>query len=480
MGFKLEPKNPSKVKGMYQESFRPQYHFSPPKNWMNDPNGLVYYEGEYHLFYQYYPDGNIWGPMHWGHAVSKDLVYWENLPIALYPDNLGYIFSGSAVVDWNNSSGLGEENQSPIVAIFTYHDAEKEKSGEIDYQTQGIAFSNDKGRTWTKYIDNPILKNPGIRDFRDPKVIWHEKSNSWIMVIAAGDKISFYRSPNLINWTFISDLSPKVANPGEFWECPDLFSLKTPNNEVKWVLLASINIGAPNGGSGTQYFIGDFDGITFKPDSPEIRWIDFGVDNYAGVTWANIPKSDGRRIFLGWMSNWLYGQNVPSFQWRSAMTIPRILELNNELKLVSRPIQELQNLRASSYQLNTAKIPLNSDLLELELKASSPDFEMIFSNDKGEKVVFKKNGKHFVFDRSKSGIVDFSIDFPKLHFNETDIEVKEIRIFIDRSSMEFFINNGEMVVTELVFPSTPYTLLETSGIENDVLIYTLKSIWRAE
>ena len=262
----------------YTEKYRPQIHFTPPAKWMNDPNGMVYFEGEYHLFYQYYPDSTVWGPMHWGHAVSKDMLHWEHLPVALYPDSLGCIFSGSAVADINNTSGFGKDGKAPIVAIFTYHDFVGEKAGRNTFQNQGIAFSNDKGRTWEKFNGNPVLKNPGIRDFRDPKVQWYEPSKKWIMTLATLDCITFFSSPDLKNWTKESEFGKGVGGHGGVWECPDLFPLKVDGTgDEKWVLLVSINPGGPNGGSATQYFVGNFKGKVFQNEnkSVEPRWIDY-------------------------------------------------------------------------------------------------------------------------------------------------------------------------------------------------------------
>ena len=308
---------------------------------MNDPNGMVFYEGEYHLFYQHYPDDNVWGPMHWGHTVSQDMVNWKHMPIALYPDELGYFFSGSAVIDWQNTSGLGTVDNPPMVAIYNYHEpVGAEDPDRTDFQYQGIAFSLDKGRTWTKYDNNPVLNNPGIRDFRDPKVMWFEPTQRWIMTLAVKDHISFYSSPDLISWTHESDFGLEVGGHGGVWECPDLFALQVDDSdEVKWVLLVSINPGGPAGGSATQYFVGEFDGASFIMDpsfAPQVTppagsdeeravWMDYGPDNYAGVTWSDVPDSDGRRLFIGWMSNWSYSQVVPTTVWRSAMTVPREL-----------------------------------------------------------------------------------------------------------------------------------------------------------
>ena len=247
----------------FKEPFRPQFHYSPPEKWMNDPNGLVYNDGVYHLFYQYYPADIVWGPMHWGHAISKDLIYWEHKPIALYPDEKGYIFSGSAVLDKDNTSGFGTNNKTPLVAAYTIHDINGERAGNNDFQTQGIAYSLDNGKTWTKYEGNPVLGNDGIKDFRDPKVFWHEGTRSWIMVLVAGEHAKFYRSSNLKEWSYLSEFGREQGAHGGVWECPDLFPLKIEGTDEEiWVLIISINPNAPNGGSGTQYFLGDFDGTS--------------------------------------------------------------------------------------------------------------------------------------------------------------------------------------------------------------------------
>ncbi|MDR7128582.1 fructan beta-fructosidase [Algoriphagus sp. 4150] len=468
----------------FDEPFRPQYHFSPAANWMNDPNGMVYYEGEYHLFYQHHPDGNTWGPMHWGHAVSADLVHWDHLPIAIFPDEHGTIFSGSAVADLKNTSGLGTEDNPPLVAIFTYHNAEAEQEGKIDFQTQGIAYSVDKGRTWKKYEENPVLKNPGIKDFRDPKVDWVEDKSGggqWIMSLAVKDKISFYSSPNLIDWAHQSDYNPSWAAYGGVWECPDLFKLKTPEGSDKWVLIVSINPGGPNGGSATQYFIGDFDGKNFRADDEQVKWLDYGADNYAGVTWSNVPKEDGRRLFIGWMSNWLYANQVPTEIWRSANTLPRSLEIfgsKGNYLLASRPVEEIEKIRALPESLKGKEISISNELTELELELDSDEFELILSNDNGEKVTVSKKGNEISVDRSLSGLTGFSEEFVNLHTApDLGLDLKKLRVFIDRSSLELFFNNGELVLTEILFPESPYTKLTTNGFNETVKIHTLKSVW---
>jgi fructan beta-fructosidase len=312
--------------------------------------------------------------------------------------------------------------------------------------------------------------------------MWHQESDSWIMSLAVKDKISFYSSENLIDWEYSSDFNPDWAAYGGVWECPDLFPLYTEDGEQKWCLLVSINPGGLNGGSATQYFIGDFDGKTFSTTSEEVKWLDYGVDNYAGVTWSNVPKEDGRTLFIGWMSNWLYGQEVPTEVWRSAMTLPRnlsLFEANEEVYIKSTPVAELQNLRSESKQVQSSEIQLDTDLVEIELKPIQDDFKLVFSNEKGEEVILEKSGEKLVFDRSNSGIVDFSEDFPKQHnIPNMGLSIEHIRIYIDRSSLEFFINDGEMVITELIFPSTPISTLKTSGISKEVSVHYLNSIWQ--
>ncbi|MGY6742300.1 MAG: glycoside hydrolase family 32 protein [Cecembia sp.] len=467
---------------VFNEPFRPQYHFSPPTQWMNDPNGMVYWDGEYHLFYQYYPDSTVWGPMHWGHAVSKDLVHWEHLPIALYPDENGWIFSGSAVMDLENTSGLGTKDNPAMVAIFTYHDPIGEKEGRDDFQTQGIAYSTDKGRSWTMYEGNPVLKSPGIKDFRDPKVFWHEDSERWIMSLSVMDKISFYSSSNLIDWEYLSDFNPSWAAYGGVWECPDLFTLTTEEGEEKWILFVSINPGGPQGGSATQYFVGDFNGTTFTSTTQSVKWLDWGADNYAGVTWSNVPESDGRRLFIGWMGNWNYAQVVPTHPWRSAMTIPRTLHLSKmteDYLVSSRPIAELKNLRTESLSIEGKAIALDAELLELELKPNSSQFQLMFTNPNSEELVLKSNGETLILERANSGLVDFEKGFGnEQKANLEGIKINELTIYLDRSSIEVFVNGGALVMTSIVFPTAPYDALQMEGFENLNQMHHLKSIWR--
>ncbi|MBX2822618.1 MAG: glycoside hydrolase family 32 protein [Rhodothermaceae bacterium] len=494
--------NSETVSKTFDEQHRPQFHFSPPQQWMNDPNGMVFYDDEYHLFYQHYPDSNVWGPMHWGHAVSSDMVNWEHLPIGLYPDELGYIFSGSAVVDWNNTSGFGSGTEPPLVAIYTYHEPVRAKDQErVDIQYQGIAYSLDKGRTWTKYEGNPVLDSPGIRDFRDPKVMWYEEGKKWIMTLAVKDKISFYSSPDLKSWSFESDFGEGLGGHGGVWECPDLFKLPvTGADDEKWVLLVSINPGGPAGGSATQYFVGEFDGSTFSLDpsfAPEVIpvdgeeqavWIDYGPDNYAGVTWSDIPESDGRRLFIGWMSNWKYAQVVPTTVWRSAMTIPRELRLHERAgsyRLSSKPVDEMQGIMDQPVDVFSeiqSELVLEDSLFALDLGGENLEgMQLTLSNNAGEFVSITLNNDHVLFDRSQSGITDFEESFAGSHSAPLeDLIPERVQVFVDLSSIEVFVNDGAVVMTELVFPIRPYNKISLEGNIDSAMMRTVSGIWNTK
>ena len=453
-----------------REPHRPQIHFTPKEKWMNDPNGMVYSKGSYHLFYQYYPDSTVWGPMHWGHATSKDLFHWQEEPIALYPDSLGYIFSGSAVVDVANTSGFGKEGKVPLVAIFTHHDPKGEKAGTNDFQYQSIAYSLDEGKTWTKYAGNPVVKNPGIRDFRDPKVSWHEQTKKWIMTLATKDRITFYSSPNLKDWTKESEFGETVGAHGGVWECPDLVSFDYKGTKV-WVLLVSINPGGPNGGSATQYFTGTFDGKTFTPFGTDTRWVDYGPDNYAGVTWANTGE---RKIFLGWMSNWQYANLVPTEKWRSAMTVPRDLSIEKvgeKYLLTSKPSPEIKTLENKAKTFNTIRVK-NFDLTSRTGKITGPvrldltadkleSFSITLSNSKGQKVSlgFDQQTNNYFIDRTASGKVAFEKGFAARHRAPrlTDKEAVDVSLIVDNASVELFADKGLTAMTQIFFPDEDFT-----------------------
>ncbi len=477
-----------------EELYRPNFHFTPEDNWMNDPNGMFYFNGNYHLYFQHYPESNVWGPMHWGHAISKDLVTWEEQKIALYPDEKGYIFSGSAVVDNHNTSGFKQDSITPIVAIFTYHDPKLEKAGEINYQSQGIAYSLDGGMTWTKYAENPVIKNPGIKDFRDPKVTWDEVHKQWVLILAAKDKSKLYGSTNLKNWRYLSDFGENIGAHGGVWECPDFFPIKVEGiNETKWVLVQSLVAGGPNGGTGTQYFIGDFDGKTFALDanfsndlnSEDVFWIDYGRDNYAGVTWSNIPEEDGRKLFLGWMSNWEYAEKVPTYKWRSSMTIPREIKLfkeDNHYKIKTQPVEELNNYFSKTIEKNNfivdkemilagkSEFDFSNLNISLELGSMKNDiYTFSFSNSLGDSLKFGINNKEkFLFiDRTSSGLISFSNKFAPKQSIAPFKEAKEnisVRILLDKTSIELFYNNGETIMTEIFFPQQP---LESFSVQTE-------------
>ncbi|MBK9257890.1 MAG: glycoside hydrolase family 32 protein [Saprospiraceae bacterium] len=476
------------------EEHRPQYHFTPESNWMNDPNGMVYHNGEYHLFYQYYPDSTVWGPMHWGHAVSKNLIQWEHLPVALYPDSLGWIFSGSAVIDKGNTSGLGKEGNDPMIAIFTHHNARLEKSGSDDFQYQSLAYSNDNGRTFTMYKGNPVIENPGVKDFRDPKVFKFKGDNEWKMVLAAYDKAYFYTSPNLLDWTKTGEFG--IPGDDRLWECPDLIEIAIEGtNEKKWALIVSIQQKGPNGGTATSYFIGDYDGKTFKANYKNQKWLDFGKDNYAFVTWAGVP--DDRVLGIGWMSNWQYAQQVPTEKWRSAMTLPRELKLlqnDGDLILSSLPVKEVSVIHETLTPVNAKKIENteiiaeNLTLAKLEFTLKKPKNEPIvlrLSNSKNEylDVGYDPIIKSYYIDRTNAGNSAFSSDFTGKHIGQANYnhETIEMLIYLDQASIELFSDNGQCVITEIFFPSEPFHRFEILGNgETEIIkggITSLRSIW---
>ena len=476
--------------------YRPNFHFTPKKGWMNDPNGMFYLNGNYHLYFQHYPDSNVWGPMHWGHAISKDLITWQEQPIALYPDSLGYIFSGSSVVDINNTSGFEKEDKTLVVAIYTLHDSKGEKEGRIDFQSQAIAYSFDEGQTFEKFKGNPVIKNPKIKDFRDPKVIWDSVHEKWLLVLAAGNKLMFYSSTDLKDWKFESEFGEHIGIQDGVWECPDFFPMKVEGtDEIKWVLLQSINPGHINGGSGTEYYIGDFDGKTFNLDEnfsnqllkEKAIWLDYGRDNYAGVTWSNIPSSDGRTIFMGWMSNWDYAQVVPTTVWRSAMTLPRELKLvkNNEgYWIYSLPVKELDNhkkLKIEKQNINYSnefvlidnkEIDVNKSVIDIQLSDLIDEiYTFKLANSEGDVLEFGINNTdhYYYIDRTKSGNIKFSDKFgnkiSKAKF-EKQLDNVSIQIVLDKTSIELFYNKGETVMTEILFPNSPMQTLKLFNLNH--------------
>lgn len=480
MSFACQKSVEIEFQSVQSEKYRPIFHFTPPAGWMNDPNGMVFYDSTYHLFYQHYPDSTVWGPMHWGHATSENLIDWEHRPIAIYPDSLGYIFSGSAVFDAENSSGLGTAENPPLIAIYTYHNAEAEQSGKSDFQSQAIAYSLDQGASWQKYDQNPVLPNPGIRDFRDPKVMpWNLSSDKkgWLMTLAVSDRIQFYSSENLLDWTLESEFGQNEGAHGGVWECPDLIPMTAPDGTKKWVLLVSINPGGPQKGSATQYFIGDFSDGIFIPDDQLIRWLDYGPDNYAGVTWANTPN---RNLFIGWMSNWLYAQVVPTEAWRSAMTLPRelgLFEVEGTWLVKSSPARENLQLRKSTVELDNLQSNLPSEAVEItaDIDDEAP-VSILLENDLGEKVLITRDNGLVSVDRSLAGNSDFHPDFAAVHSAPMSWEAKSLRIFLDASSLELFINDGEIVITSTLFPNEPWKRIRFSENLSTIQLHNLAEI----
>ena len=430
------------------ERFRPEYHHSPVYGWMNDPNGMFYKDGEWHLYFQYNPFGSLWENMTWGHSVSKDLVHWEALPNAIEADAIGTIFSGSCVVDTRNSAGFGK---NAIIAYYT---------SAAEAQTQSMAYSTDGGRTFTKYEKNPVITSD-IPDFRDPKIFWHEPTQKWIVVLAAGQEMQFYSSPNLKEWTFESSFGRQYGNHGGVWECPDMMQLPVRGTgQQKWMLVCNINPGGPFGGNATQYFVGQFDGHKFTCESkPEVtKWMDYGKDHYATVSFNNAPEN--RHVVLAWMSNWQYANQVPTHQFRSANSIPRDLDLftdGEETYCGVIPSKEMLALRGN-------KVKKLSDACELVIDIKS-SMELTLSNTNGEEVTMRYDAQQqtFSMDRTKSGDCSFSEAFPTVTTAPTHGAMKQLRIFIDRCSIEAFAADGKMAMTNLVFPSIPYTMLKVKG-----------------
>lgn len=492
------------AQGIYDEPWRPQFHFTPAKNFMNDPNGLVYYKGEYHLFYQHNPQGPEWGHMSWGHATSEDMLHWRHLPLAIPEEPNRYmIYSGSAVVDWHNSSGLCA-NTDPIdpsclAAIYT--------AAAKDSQSQHLAFSNDRGRTWSNYSANPVadLNQP---DFRDPKVFWYEPQKKWVMVAVFADEkeVKILDSTDLKKWKPRSTFGPLGSAKGQ-WECPDLFELPVDENShaMKWVMIVNRNPGAPAGGTGTEYFVGTFDGATFTNETPAEQglWADYGKDFYATNSFSDIPSTDGRRIWIGWISNWQYANTEPTKLWRGAQSIPRVLRLktySDGIRLIQTPIKEVEQLRTkqllrvngSSIQQANDKIRaanIKGHALEIEAELSPSEAgEIGFRLRKGqneETLVGVSAKTHEVFiDRTRSGLVSFSPDFPgRHHANLHWTSSLKLHIFLDRSSVEVFANDGETVLTDRIYPSPGSDGFEiysesASAQISSLSIWKLDSIWK--
>ena len=467
-----------------RETYRPVYHHTPMYGWMNDPNGMFYKDGVYHLYFQYNPYGSMWGNMTWGHSTSTDLTHWTYEGTAIVPDAWGAIFSGSCVVDKDNTAGFGK---GAVVAFYT--SAKSTPWGDI--QSQSMAYSLDNGKTFIKYEHNPILTSTE-RDFRDPKVFWYAPGKHWVMMLAVGQEMQIYSSGNLKEWKKESSFGAMQGAHGGVWECPDLVEVAVEGSkEKKWVLICNLNPGGPFGGSAAQYFVGSFDGKKFVNESPtQTKWLDWGKDNYATVTWSNAPA--GRCIALGWMSNWQYANNVPTTQYRSANTLARDLTLyrvGGELYLKSKPSPEIKKARAEEKKIPTFEVKSNYEVASLladnkgayeiemtiENKGTSKiDFSLM--NEKGEKVAMYYDvvRKQFVMDRSASGIVGFSRDFPAVTVAPVrNTDQIHLRLFIDRSSVEAFGEDGEYVMTNLVFPAEPYNRMVFSSDKGSYIVKSM-------
>jgi fructan beta-fructosidase len=460
---------------VFNEPERPQFHFTPQANWMNDPNGLVYYQGEYHLFYQYHPGGIVSGPMHWGHAVSSDLVHWINLPIALYPDSLGDIWSGSVVVDTHNTSGFFPGG-SGLVALYT--------SAHTVPQQQCLAYSSDRGRTWTKYSGNPVIANPDVNDFRDPKVFWYEPEQRWLMIVAGG-QVRFYSSPDLKSWRLESQLDDHT-------ECPDLFPLAIDGDSGKQKWLLSLG--------GRTYYVGSFDGHVFHKES-DLLTVDYGADFYAAQSWSDVPVSDGRRIWLGWMIDLSYAQVIPATSWRGTMSIARSLGLKTTsqgLRLVQTPVQELEQLRTDHSHLDCTILTPGVNLLA-DMRGDTLDIVASFRPGSGSQFGFKvrmgtgeqtligystQTSRIFI-DRAQSGLSDFNDTFATRHEAPLPLEndTLTLRILLDRTSIEVFANDGEVVISDLIFPNVSSQGIELYTNEgettlNSLDIYQMRTAWK--
>ena len=432
-----------------REKYRPVYHHTPAWGWMNDPNGMFYKDGVWHLYFQHNPYGSQWENMTWGHSTSTDLLHWTFQGAPIEADAWGTVFSGSAVVDHNNTSGFGK---GAVVAMYT-------SAGEN--QTQSIAYSNDNGQTFTKYDGNPVLTS-NTPDYRDPHVFWNEDIKRWNMIMAEGQHMDIYSSADLKEWKLESQFGAEYGNHGGVWECPDLMKMKVRGtDQYKWMLLCNINPGGPFGGSATQYFVGQFDGHKFTCESaPEVtKWMDYGKDHYATVTFDNAP--DGRRVAMAWMSNWQYANQVPTMQYRSANSVPRDLDLYEYQGQTYCGVTPSPELAAARPKKATKTLTEACEMV-VTLKGNAT---ITLANDKGEQVVmtYDEKSRTFAMDRTKSGQKEFSDDFAALTVAPVHGKMSQLRLFIDRSSIEAFDADGKMAMTNLVFPTKPYNKVLVKG-----------------
>ena len=473
---------------LYKEQYRPQFHFSPAKNWCNDPNGLVYANGEYHLFYQFNPYDNVWGHMTWAHAVSKDLVHWQHLPVAIPEENGIMIFSGTCVLDKNNTSGLGKDGKAPMIAIYT-------GNGDKN-QSQCLAYSNDNGRTWTKYSNNPIL-DLHEADFRDPKVFWHEATQKWVMcvMLSVQHKLQLYSSKNLLQWNLMSEFGP-VGDTSSVWECPDLFPVPVENNETekKWVLTMSM---APR----MQYFVGEFDGTTFHNENPAnlVYRPDYGGDYYAAIGYNQLP-SNAQPVMIGWINNWNYANDIPTTPWKGAMSLPRnisVRKTGSNWLLVQQPLKELASLRNSVLQLEKYNVSKEKDAgftgTQFEMQCTietatktQAGIRLAYGNNQYCEIGYDAAAQKLYIDRSKIANSNFNNNFKSASRFETSLAPKKnklkLQVFFDNSIVEVFANDGEAVLTAQIFPGKEQQgikLFSQSGSTTffDVHAWEMRSAW---
>jgi fructan beta-fructosidase len=480
----------------YNQPYRPQVHFSPRSNWTNDPNGLVYFHGEYHLFFQYNPFGDKWGHMSWGHAVSRDLLHWQELPVAIPEQDGIMIFTGSVVVDHENTSGLCSPGIACLVAIYTGH------SETLHRQTQNLAYSLDDGRTWMKYKSNPVL-DLHLADFRDPSVSWDENAHHWVMAVSLPKehKVRFYSSPNLKQWTLLSDFGPAGDTAGD-WECPDLLRIPSASGrESIWALKVGLSPGAPQGGSGEQYFLGSFDGKSFtsshEPGSH--GWTNYGKDDYCAISFNGLPKGQPP-VLLGWMSNWQYADKLPTSPWRGQMSLPRRLSfVRDEAGLALKQDPIIARLRVESFRLPGASGSTPSRVgkgdsvtapYELVLRfehPSEPVFGVRLYSDEQHwtEIGFDTTKKEFYIDRTRSGAAVGPDFLAKTTAPLVSRRPYDLRLIVDRSSVEAFAQNGTIAMTDLIYPpsaNNTIRLFPQDTKRNTVSgrVWKLKTIWEQQ
>ena len=477
----------SRAQDLYSEKYRPSFHFSPAQHWINDPNGLVYYAGEYHMFYQYNPFGDVWGHMHWGHAISKDLVHWQELPIAIPEDGNLMIFSGSVVIDDKNTSGFGSnKNEIPMVAIYTGH-IEKVS------QSQHLAYSLDKGRTWKNYSGNPVL-DIGSKDFRDPKVFWYAPENKWVMSVALAleKKIQFYQSKNLKEWSLLSSFGP-VGDTSGIWECPDLFQVPVAGSsgQKKWVLMHSP---APY----MQYFVGEFDGTNFKSENPAsvIYRPDYGPDYYAAIMFNGLPPSM-LPVGIGWVNNWTYANEIPTKPWRGAMSLSRTMQvkkIGEEWILYQLPMQRYNELQYDGKSWKNISVNEKWSVPGTETAAYASEIiidpnqrkditidiaggALLLTYDDSASVFILKRGGNNVFQNAE---FDKRSEYSaKIRRTNNPLRIK---LYFDHSIAEAYVNDGEVVMTAQIFPqkeNLPMVIKSTKGATiPSIKCWKMHSIWK--